>query len=107
MVSKLNADGSVSLNWNAVTGAKSYVVHYGDANKVGKDETFMGYSVAPTWTLAADKVPAHVAGDKMTFNVMSYPAVGVGADDIAKAAYLNNAQVTGSDWADDSVVTFA
>ena len=42
----------------------------------------MGYSETPTWTLAANKVPAHVAGDKITFNVMSYPEVGTGVDDV-------------------------
>ncbi|WDF81811.1 hypothetical protein PQ472_07715 [Lacticaseibacillus pabuli] len=67
----------------------------------------MGYSETPTWTLAANKVPAHVAGDKITFNVMSYPEVGTGVDDVAKAAYLNAAEITGSAWADDASVTFA
>lgn len=67
----------------------------------------MGYSEAPSWTLAAADVPAHVAGDKITFNVMAYPKAGVGINDVGKAAYLNMAEVTGSKWADDAVVTFA
>ena len=104
---KINDDNSVTVTWNASAGAKAYVIHYGNANKTGKDETLMGYSETPSWTLAAADVPAHVAGDTITFNVMAYPKVGVGINDVGKAAYLNTAEVTGSAWADDAVVTFA
>ncbi|WP_407894664.1 fibronectin type III domain-containing protein [Lacticaseibacillus sp. N501-2] len=97
----------MTVAWSAVDGAKSYVVHYGDANKTGKDEIYMGYSETTSWTLAASDVPAHVSGDKIMFNVMAYPEVGQGDTDIAKAAYLNTAEITGSDWSRGSSVTFA
>jgi hypothetical protein len=67
----------------------------------------MGYTETTTWTLPADEVPAHVAGDKIMFNVMAYPEVGTGADDAAKAEQLNTAEITGSDWSRGSSVTFA
>lgn len=66
----------------------------------------MGYTTGTEWTLPADKVPAHKAGDKIMFNVMAYPIEGQGADDVAKAEYLNTAEVTGSEWSRGSSVTF-
>jgi hypothetical protein len=83
------------------------VVHYGDPGKTGADEIYMGYTTGTEWTLAANDVPAHIAGDKIMFNVMAYPVEGTGDTDIAKAAYLNTATVTGSDWSRGSSVTFA
>lgn len=66
----------------------------------------MGYSESETWTLDAEKVPAHVAGDKIYFYVQAFDTVGTGADDIAKAEELNAGEHLGSEWSKVASVTF-
>lgn len=102
----LNGDGSVAVSWSPVDGAMAYVVHYGDPGKTARNAIYMGYSETADFTLATDKVPAHVTGDKIYFYVQAYPIVGQGTDGIAKAEYLNTAEVTGSEWSKVASVTF-
>lgn len=66
----------------------------------------MGYSEQPTFTLTAKDVPAHQSGDKIYFYLQASPIVGEGADDVAKAEFVNTAQVTNSDWSKVASVTF-
>lgn len=102
-----NEDGSVTVGWLPVDGAKSYVVHYGDVGKTTNDATYMGYSETTEFTLAAEDVPAHTAGDKIYFYVQAFDVVGTGDDDLAKAEELNAGKHTGSAWSKVSSVTFA
>lgn len=103
----LNNDGSVTVDWSSVDGAKSYVVHYGDVGKTTKDAVYMGYSETDNFTLANSDVPAHVAGDKIYFYVQAFAETGTGANDVEKAAELNSGNHLGSEWSKVSSVTFA
>lgn len=54
----LNVDGSVSLSWDAVPKAKSYIPHYTDANQTDPhDANKMGYTETNSWTLPAADMP--------------------------------------------------
>lgn len=101
----LNEDGSVSLSWDAVTKAQAYVIHYGNANESDPHEAiFMGYSETPSWTLAAADVPALNSADKIYLYVQTFNVKGRGANDIEKAAYLNEHEL-GSAWSDPAILT--
>lgn len=105
----VETDGSVKLNWDKVNGAKSYLIHYANANETDPHKaTFMGYSETNSWTLAAKDVPAHVAGDKISFYVQSYKEVAPsGTTDVEKAAALHDGPFTGSAWSTPFVATFS
>ena len=64
----------------------------------------MGYSETPSWTLAAADVPALEAGDKIYLYVQTFNVKGRGANDIEKAAYLNEHEL-GSAWSDPVILT--
>ncbi|MFS7400681.1 fibronectin type III domain-containing protein [Carnobacterium maltaromaticum] len=101
----LKGDGSISVSWDAVVGAKSYVTHYAEANQSDPHQAvFMGYSEQNSWTLSADDVPALVEGDKIYIYIQTFTEKGVGADDIAKAAYLNENKL-GSAWSKAVILT--
>lgn len=101
----LNEDGSISMSWNAVDGAQSYVIHYGNANESDPHEaTFMGYSETTSWMLAAKDVPSLNSTDKIYLYVQTFNKKGTGANDIEKAAYLNE-NALGSAWSDPVILT--
>lgn len=97
---KFNDDGSVTGSWASVDGAKSYLIHYADANEADpKKAIYMGYTEDTSWTLAADDVPKHTDADGLRFYVQSFGVTGVGSDDVTKAAYLNGSTtIEGSAW---------
>lgn len=64
----------------------------------------MGYSEQNSWTLTADDVPVLVEGDKIYIYIQTFTEKGVGADDIAKAAYLNENKL-GSAWSKAVILT--
>lgn len=98
MTTQFDSDGSIKLAWQPVSGAKSYVIHYGNANVTdAKQLTFMGYTETNSFTLPASDVPANTPGDKLTFAVQTFAKTGEGADNIAKAEYLNT-KASGSAW---------
>lgn len=100
LVGEFNAANGVDLAWDAVPGVGSYVIHYGNANVTDpKQMTLMGYATGASWTLDAANVPALTDGDTISFAVMAYNEVGQGANDIEKAAWLNEHGV-GSPWSD-------
>lgn len=103
----MNADGGIDLTWDAVPGAKSYVIHYGFSDKTRTDDKYMEYSEGTTYTLTADKIPAHDADAKLYFYVQSFGDVGVGNTTEAQAEYLNAGEFTGSDWSRAATVTLA
>lgn len=67
----------------------------------------MGYTETNTWTLSAADVPAHIAGDKISFFVQAYYQNGQGSTDVEKARYLHDGPFTGSAWSAGHVVTFS
>ncbi|MDG6115429.1 fibronectin type III domain-containing protein [Lactococcus formosensis] len=102
----INSDGSIKLDWGAVSEAQSYLIHYSGANQSDpKDAKFMGYSETNSWTLAAKDVPTLDTGDKIYLYVQSYREKGVGADDVAKAQYLHDGPFTGSAWSTVATLT--
>lgn len=102
----INSDGSIEINWDSVPGAKSYLIHYADANKAdAHDAKYMGYSESTTWTLAAADVPTLAVGDEIYLYVQSYRVLGEGADEIEKARYLHDGEFTGSAWSTPIVLT--
>ncbi len=105
---QIKTDGSVELDWDIVLGAKSYLIHYADANETDPHRAiYMGYSETSSWTLAAKDVPTHVAGDKIPFFVQTYNVLGVGATDVDKARNLHdNQHLTGSAWSDPYIAEF-
>lgn len=97
----MNEDGSISVSWDAVDGAKSYLIHYGNANQSEPSQaTLMGYSETNTWTLAKEDVPTLAEGDKIYLYVQTYNELGVGANDVEKARYLHDGEFTGSAWSE-------
>lgn len=101
----LNEDGSISISWNAVDGAQAYVIHYGDANQSDPHQAIkMGYSETNSWTLAAKDVPSLNSTDKIYLYVQTFNKKGTGANDIEKAAYLNE-NALGSAWSDPVILT--
>mgnify|MGYP005982589059 CR=1 FL=1 len=102
----LNTDGSVSLDWDPVPGAKSYIPHYGDANVSDPSQAiYMGYTETNSWTLSAADVPELQAGDKINFYIQTYNVVGEGANDVEKARYLHDGNFRGSEWSEPVVLT--
>lgn len=77
--------------------AKSYVIHYlnGDTSD-GHEMIYMGYSETKTWTLTEATHGQPMTG-KWTLAVQAFDVVGQGANDIEKAAYLNE-HALGSAW---------
>lgn len=106
---EIKEDGSVKLDWDAITGAKSYLIHYANANETDPHKAvFMGYSETNSWTLAAADVPTHVAGDKISFYVQAYNEVAPsGTTDVEKAAALHDGPFTGSAWSEGYLATFS
>ncbi|MEQ7274629.1 fibronectin type III domain-containing protein [Enterococcus thailandicus] len=101
----LNEEGAISLNWDAVNDAKAYVVHYSNANESDPHKaTFMGYSETNEWSLSTADVPELQAGDKIYLYVQTFNEIGVGSNDIEKAAYLNENKL-GSDWSEPVILT--
>lgn len=94
----IESDGSISVNWNPVQGAKAFVVHYSEANDSDPHNAkFMGYSESDSWSLTQTDVPVLQPGDKLYLYVQSFNKIGVGASDIEKAQYLNTTAL-GSAW---------
>lgn len=103
-----SADGSVTIDFDAAEGAKSYIIHYGGANEDDpKEAVFMGYSEKTSWTLSAENVPEHTTGDKLYFYVQAYNEFGIGSNEIEKARYLHDGEFTGSAWSDPAIITTA
>lgn len=101
----INSDGSITVDFEQVDGAKAYIVHYGGANQSDPhDAIFMGYTETLTWNLGVGDVPALEVGDKIYLYVQSYREVGEGSSDIEKAAYLNSGPFTGSSWSDPAIL---
>lgn len=104
----INSDGSIKLDWDAVSKAKAYLIHYADANKTDPHEAkYMGYSESNLWTLVAANVPALIAGDKIYFYVQTYNVIAPsGTTEGEKAAALNEADnITGSAWSVPTILT--
>lgn len=101
-----NSDGSVTVNFDAVEGAKAYLTHYGDANQSEPhDAVKMGYTETNSWTLAAGDVPTLEEGDKLYIYIQTYNEVGHGNTDIEKARYLHDGDFLGSPWSVPVVLT--
>lgn len=101
-----NSDGSVSLTWDPVPGAKAYIIHYSNANQSAPSQaTMMGYSEITSWNLLSENVPTWEVGDKLYFYLQTYNDLGVGADEIEKARYLHDGNFTGSSWSSPVVLT--
>ncbi|MDG4970108.1 fibronectin type III domain-containing protein [Lactococcus lactis] len=101
----MNADGSITVNFDAVPGAAAYVPHYGPANEADKTKMpFMGYTETNSWTLAAADVPTHKVGDKFHICVQTFEVKGTGANDIEKARDLHDNHL-GSEWSAEVVIT--
>lgn len=105
----INSDNSITVNWDAVDNADSYLIHYGDANIADPhDAKYMGYSEATSWTLATVDLPTLVTGDKIYFYVQAY---NVKVDDktaptaVEKARYLHDGPFTGSAWSTPVTLT--
>lgn len=97
----INGDGSITVNWDKVEGALSYLTHYGDANQGSPSELkYMGYSETNSWTLAAENVPELQPGEFMLVTVQTYNVKAPGniATEVEKAAYLHDGPFTGSAW---------
>lgn len=102
----INSDGSVKLDWDTVSEAKSYLIHYADANKTDPhDAKYMGYTETNSWTLAAENVPDLATGDKLYLYVQTYDEKGVGATEAAKAQYLHDGPYLGSAWSTPTILT--
>ncbi|WP_311924264.1 fibronectin type III domain-containing protein [Enterococcus avium] len=92
--------------WNAVDGAKAYIIHYGNANQSNpSDAAFMGYSETANWSLNTGDVPTLNDGDQLYFYVQTYNEVGIGDNDVDKAQYLHDGSFTGSEWSEPAIVT--
>ncbi|WP_346349395.1 fibronectin type III domain-containing protein [Lactococcus petauri] len=97
----INDDGSITVNWDKVEGALSYLTHYGDANQGAPSELkYMGYSEMNSWTLAAENVPELQTGEVITITVQTYNVKAPGdiGTEAEKAAYLHDGPFTGSAW---------
>ena len=102
----LNADGSIEIEWDAVQGAKSYLIHYGGANQSQPSQAiYMGYSTTNKWTLADTDIPVTETDDKLYFYVQAYEELGVGATDAEKAQYLHDGDFLGSAWSKSITLT--
>lgn len=97
----INGDGSITVNWDKVEGALSYLTHYGDANQGAPSALkYMGYSETNSWTLAAENVPELQTGEFMLVTVQTYNVKAPGdiVTEVEKAAYLHDGPFTGSAW---------
>lgn len=101
----------MKLDWDAVDGAKAYLIHYADANETDKHKTpYMGYSETNSWTLATKDVPTAAVGDKLYFYIQTYnvkvedPLI---ISDVDKARYLHDGDFIGSAWSDPIILTKA
>lgn len=97
----INGDGSITVNWDKVEGALSYLTHYGDANQGSPSKLkYMGYSETNSWTLAAENVPELQTGEFMLVTVQTYNVKAPGdiVAEVEKAAYLHDGPFTGSAW---------
>ncbi|EPF4429093.1 hypothetical protein ACSSP6_004999 [Escherichia coli] len=93
------------MTFDPVKNAKAYVLHYADANESDpKKAIYMGYTETTTWTLAAKDVPALEEEDKFYLYVQTFNVLGEGANDIEKAAFLNENKL-GSAWSEPLVLT--
>ena len=102
----INEDGSISLSWDVVEEAQSYVIHYGGANQSEPTQAVdMGYSETSAWTLAAGDVPTLTTGDKIYLYVQTYREKGVGVTEVEKARYLHDGPYTGSAWSEPITLT--
>ncbi|MCC4043754.1 fibronectin type III domain-containing protein [Enterococcus gallinarum] len=102
---EIKEDGSISLSWDAVEGAQSYVLHYGNANQSEPIQAVnMGYSETNSWTLATGDVPELAAGDKIYLYVQTYREKGVGITDVEKARYLHDGDFVGSAWSEPIIL---
>lgn len=63
----------------------------------------MGYTENGTWKLSASDVPVMETNDSIYIYVQTFEKVGVGANDIEKASYLNN-NVLGSAWSNACIL---
>lgn len=105
---KFESDGAVSIAFDAVEGAKSYLIHYADANQSDpKQAIYMGYTESNAWTLFSSKVPEIETGDKLYFYVQAYDETGIGSNDVEKAQYLHDGEFTGSAWSEPVILTKA
>lgn len=96
----------MTVSFDPVEGAKSYLTHYGDANVSDPKKAIkMGYTETSSWTLAAENVPALSEGDKIYIYVQAYNDLGGGADEIEKARYLHDGEFIGSAWSIPVVLT--
>lgn len=64
----------------------------------------MGYSEQNSWILSTDDVPILAEGDKIYIYIQTFTEKGIGDDDIAKAAYLNENKL-GSAWSKSVILT--
>lgn len=103
---EIDEDGSISLNWDAVKEAQSYVIHYGGANQSEPTQAVnMGYSETTNWNLVVDNVPALALGDKLYLYLQTYHQKGLGANDVEKARYLHDGDFVGSAWSAPVILT--
>lgn len=94
------------MSWDAVDGAESYLIHYGNANQSDpKEATMMGYSESNNWKLAKENVPVFNEGDDIYFYVQTYREKGIGDNEVEKAKYLHDGNYLGSAWSSAVVIT--
>lgn len=105
MTGSFESDGAVSIAFDPVSGAKSYLIHYSDANQSDpKQAIYMGYTESNAWTLFSSNVPTTESGDKLYFYVQAYDEVGVGSNDVEKARYLHDGEFVGSAWSKPAIL---
>ncbi|MBE8847879.1 fibronectin type III domain-containing protein [Enterococcus durans] len=93
------------MAFDPVSGAKSYLIHYADANQSDpKQAIYMGYTESNAWTLFSSNVPATESGDKLFFYVQAYDEVGIGSNDVEKAHYLHDGEFVGSAWSKPAIL---
>ncbi len=103
-----SADGGFTATADAVDGAAAYVFHVTPVGKTGpSNATIMFYSETPSITVPADTASRNV-GDKIYVYAQASPFVGQGADNTAKAEWLNeHNDGTESAWSSGVSVTIA
>lgn len=93
------AASSFNVTFDAVDGAKSYVVHYiNEDTDTPSELTSMGYTETPKWTLDDDLATAPIANSTFTLAVQAYREKGVGENQAEKARYLHDGEFLGSEW---------
>ena len=105
VIAELTEDGDLSVVWDKVTGAASYVIHYGDANVSDpKQATHLGYSETNAWALKAADVPKHTADDAIYVYVQAFGVTGTGETDADKAEQLTTAtDIKGTEWSEPAI----